>query len=267
MAMLRDRSRKAAISLNNAAVSLLVRGYAREAAETFEDAIRLIFASRKEEVTMASTECAWGESIQQALNRAHRRSALASKSVVPNDTSQWPVLQVISSQSNPARVYDTLTACRDTASLRVSFPMTIDPIDCDSYSQDDVNFEAGIALYNYGVAHDCAIASSVVANLDDAYLRETIQAEAYRIYQWAYSTIATVDQNQCTRCKSSSCCTTSRLLLLQTALFHNMIHASILLNLQAEYHVYCGSMANLLHTVERKQAAMPMLDNAIAAAA
>jgi hypothetical protein len=264
--MLRDRSRKAAISLNNAAVSLLVRGFAREAAETFEDAIRLIFVARKEAI-VPSTECVWRESIQETLNRSHRRSALASKMVVPNDTSLWPVLQVISSQCNPARVYDTLTACNDTASLRVSFPMTIDLIDCDSCSQDDVNFEAGIILHNYGVAHDCAVASSLVCTMDDVYLRETIQVEAYRIYLWAYSTIATVDQNQCTRCKSSSCCITSRLLLLQTALLHNMIHSSIMLNLQAENHVYCASMANLLHTVERQRAAMPMLDNTIASAA
>jgi hypothetical protein len=168
----RSAFHKGAIALNNAAVLLLLRGFATEACDTLEDAMQLMecaaldmHRSTGSNHSMTANKSSSAQ-IQGALNRVCQRTSQCHKSSPhsmgtavssSHRTSDWPTLQVVSSQCNPSRIYERLTSCMDSASLHVAFPMTIDPIDFEGSlcKANDVYLEAAIMAYNYGIATFC----------------------------------------------------------------------------------------------------------------
>jgi hypothetical protein len=276
----RSSSHKAAISLNNAAVSLLVRGRCSEALETFEDAVKVLdVASLQDSYPHSETSQLWSEQVRLTLERASKRTALCSTipPLCQNEASTTattaterglPTLKVISSQCNPARIYETLTSCVDTASLHVAFPMTIDPVDLETCTSEHVSFEIGVVLHNYGVAYDCVAAKLAVPQSllspEDVNFRSMVQAKAFHLFQWSSALLAKLDLESH---HIMPACLASQLLLLRTVLTHNLINDSIVLNLDFEYREYCLIMQSLLQLVEAQHLLLPINDHHIAAAA
>lgn len=173
-----------------------------------------------------------------------------------------PRLQVLSSQVNPAQVYEILTSCSSSNDLSVFFPMTIDPIESESLTNNDVAFEAGVILYNYGLTYECMAAT--IANDATNAPSTQIRSRVHRLFQMAVAVLAKVGQDVW---YGSLTGTASRLLLLQTVLTHTRIDVAIKLNLGDEYDVCCRDMQFLLQMVEFQQRLVPLNDRAIAAAA
>jgi hypothetical protein len=276
----RNSSHKAAISLNNTAVSLLVRGRCSEALETFEDAVKVLdVASLQDSFPHSETSQLWSEQVRLTLERASKRSALcctipplcqneASTTAATTNERGLPTLKVISSLCNPARIYETLTSCVDTASLHVAFPMTIDPVDIESCTSEHVSFEIGVVLHNYGVAYDCVAAKLALPPLllspNDVNFCSMVQAKAFHLFQWSSALLAKVDLESH---HVMPACLASQLLLLRTVLTHNLINDSIVLNLDFEYREYCMIMQSLLQLVEAQHLLLPINDHHIAGAA
>jgi hypothetical protein len=212
-----------------------------------------------------------GLEIKGALDRVSLRTALYNDSTAaPNRMDSpgmhRPNLQVISSQLNPTRVYETLTSCTDAASVKVSFPITIDPIEFERCTVDEMNFESGIILYNYGIAYDCLASACLEAatQRDDLALHSRLQNKAYHYYQCAGMVLHKIDQDVY---ENAPVAMTSPLLLLRTVMAHNLLNVAIQLNLQPEYAEYSYAMMILLHLVEAQHAFLPIEDHLVAAAA
>lgn len=283
---------KAAIAMNNMAVSMLDRGLVREALATLEDAVILIGnASVQAELSSSSlvllcegsssvaisiTE----EDIRLALDRTSRRATVYDKnhSTSTNATGlgvsvqshPHPHLKVISSQSNPTRVYEALTSSVDCHSVKASFPMKIDPIDNERCTVDDVFFEASTVMYNYGVALDCMTdiphdGGSVFFDTTTAYMQHAMfRRRAHHFYHSARALLYKIDQDNFLYAPIALA---SQMLLLRTVLTHNMLNASIQLHLTEEYEEYRLAMAALLYYVEFQHSFLPIQDQDVAAAA
>jgi hypothetical protein len=268
----RDEPHKAAIALNNAAVSLLARGLYQDAAVTLEDAVVLMgSAVVRAESPQATFASVTGQEIKGALDRVCLRTALYNDSTdAPSRLDSLgmhrPKLQVISSQLNPTRVYETLTSCTDAASVKVSFPITIDPIEFERCTVEEMNFESAIILYNYGIAYDCMAAACLDAatHRDDLALHSRLQNQAYHYYKCAGMVLYKIDQDVY---ENAPVAMTSPLLLLRTVMTHNLLNVAIQLNLQPEYAEYSYAMMILLHLVEAQHAFLPIEDHLVAAAA
>jgi hypothetical protein len=266
---------KAAIALNNTAVSLLVRGYSRHALEIFNDAMkvmRMVTVHNEEQQPDSTTSTTSdiegsGEEVRLALDRASMRSA---RCISPCRSRNMPLLQVVSTHCNSSTIYEGLASCAQCVSFPVAFPMTIDPIDYEACAGDDVGLHAAVVLYNYGIAHDCIAATTVwstdksptVPSNDGARLQHTIQNKALRIYQLTMAVLSKVHADG-----DSPSYMGSQSLLLQAFLTHNLIQVSIKLNLQFEYHEYCVAMERLVQLLDIQQLLLPAANGALAAAA
>jgi hypothetical protein len=265
---------KAAIALNNTAVSLLVRGYSRYALEIFNDAMRfmrMVTVHNEEQQQPDGSTTTSGiegssEEVRLALDRASKRSARCSSSCRSRDV---PLLQVVSTHCNSSSIYEGLTSCAQCVSFPVAFPMTIDPVDYEASAGDDVGLHAAVVLYNYGIAHDCLAAtvwptdkSPTLPSTDGTRLQHTIQNKALRIYQLTMAVLSKVHAED-----DSPSYVGSQSLLLQAFLTHNLMQVSIKLNLQFEYHEYCAAMERLVQLLDIQQLLLPVANGAVAAAA
>jgi hypothetical protein len=269
MATIRDDQHKAAISLNNTAVSLLVRGFHKESIATWKDAVRIMRSatSRSNDTDNGISTVAKDET-SRALDQACKRAAHAMKvapigsfGVVPASTN----LQIISSQHSPKHVYETLTSCKDCSSLQVAFLMTIDPVDFESCTSDDLTFEAAAILYNFGVAYSSLATEAEDSMTDDTRLFYELHARAHRIYLMASCLLSKFDRDiiGATAAHSMVC----QLLLLRTILTHNLLNAAITMSLHSEYDEYSISMQYLLQLTEMRHRLLPFKDPKSAAAA
>jgi hypothetical protein len=279
---LRDAYHVAAISLNNSAVSLLVHGECWDAMEILKDAIQFMekaVVNRTKSHDEQQHEIEGDEDgpaiRRQALDRASRRT---SRLLTHSDGLQqqmhnekWPSLEVLSSQSDPSRILRSLSSIADSVSLNIAFPVTIDPIDFESCTIDDVSWDSGVVLYNYGIALDCAAVTGE-GDFDDGaepaapmgFPRELIQVKAHNVFQNTYLVLFEIEQH-CQGCMPI--CLASQIVLLRTMLTHNLINVSIKLNLASEYDYYCCIMQRLLLLVEAQQLLLPIDDRAVASAA
>jgi hypothetical protein len=269
MAPIRDDHHKAAISLNNTAVSLLARGFLKESIATWKDAVRIMrSATSGSDGTEDGISTLVKNETRHALDRACKRAAYAMD-VAPigsfADVTASTNLQIISSQHSPKRVYEILTSCQDCSSLQVAFLMTIDPVDYESCTSDDLTFEAAAILYNFGVAYSSLATEAVDSMSEDARFFYDVHARAHRIYLMAKCLLSKFDQDLVEANAAPSM--VYQLLLLRTILTHNLLNASITMGLHLEYDEYSFSMQFLLQLTEMRHRLLPFEDQAIAAAA
>jgi hypothetical protein len=261
---LRDDHHTAAISLNNSAVLLLERGECWSAMETFRDAI---FLMERAVVHRRNPNHDDDENIRMALSRASERTSCCHEpdtiTSIENQ-EQRPVLTVISSQSNPSTILRMLHSISDTTSLHAAFPVTIDPISSDFCSLNDVSFDSGIVLYNYGIALDCA--SVLPPEYPDTmdFPQEILRVKAHAVFQNTYLVLFEIDRY----CNGHmSICLATSILLLRTVLTHSLINLAIKLHLGPEYDNYCHIMERLLLLIETQQLLLPVDDRSVASAA
>jgi hypothetical protein len=253
---------KAAISLNNTAVALLSRGYCIEALDTFKDAVKLMRCATMGDGNNQGNEIS-DDDVLLSLDRANKRSAACGKPCHNHTMANWPLLQVITTQHNPAQVYEVLTTLALDPNFHVAFPMTIDPI--GTSGMDDVVLDAGAVLYNYAIAHECLAASSVdvtVSGEDPVLFAEMARSRSHRLLQLAMTILAKADGEAPSIFPGeSTCCyrlANSPFLLVRMAIVHSLIHAAIVLNLDyLEYNQYCHAMLCLMQAVEAHRQWLP----------
>lgn len=308
-ALLRRDPHRAIVSLNNTAVALLQRGCCREAMETFEDVIQLMEctativdrhnSNNRSNGPFHGAEEVSPETVRGALERSHQRTKHRSSSSSGNvpflcfssseqqdmaRSLRWPILHVISSQDSASLLCETLKNSLED-SMYVEFPMTIDPIDFDTSTDEDIYFNASVVWYNYGIAHNCFLAmteitssSSHSSNMSTSSpaqrvsaFRDAVQTKAFGLFQWSEAVLAKVDtMTIIVRGGESEDCYSywgSQLLLLKIALTNNLVNASFHLSRFDDYQDYRYYMRHWLHKVAMQQSFFPTRDDLIAAAA
>ena len=270
---LRDRKHKAAIALNNTAVSLLSRGYYREALDTFKDSMQLIRSAandrhkRCDADSQPSTEEISAEDIRSILDRTWKRAAQCRNTASQDDSANRPFLQVVSSQGSPESIYVALTTDSRGHSPYVASPMTIDPIDFEDWDDNnEVNFQAGAIIYNYAIAYDC-VAETAAGYDDNDSPKMQLQENTYRLFHMANSLLETLSQRVDEE-EATVTCFATRFVLLRTFVTHALIQAcSKRDNLQLEHQEHCENLEPLLYMMEFHQRMLWMADQHVAAAA
>jgi tetratricopeptide (TPR) repeat protein len=265
-ASLHEGYNKAAIALNNAAVSLLSRGLYQDAVATFKEAIKFM----RSVTVHAATEdrnCAQAiaseEEIRRALDCALKRG-LCVAVTEGGLTIDSPIFHIISSQFNPTRVQHTLVVWAGNTS-HVEYPMTIDPIDFEDCDGDDAHFQSGVILYNYGIAYKCL--ATVTANAGttiEASHQDIFQAKAHRIFRLTIALLAKFDENVRDNIRTYL---DGRCLVLKIFLTHNLIQSSSQFNGRSEYYEHLQTMERLQELVEALRAVLPSADDIVARAA
>jgi hypothetical protein len=254
-ATLQDCKHKAAIALNNNAVTLLVRGCHHEALATFKDSMKLIKSASRDRTDPVSHSTA--EDIRLALHQARKRTTRCKNTTGPNASTNGLMLQVVSSQCNTASIYAALSSSRGDT-LNVAYPLTIDPIDFEDSDDDDIDFQSCVILFNYGIAYNCLAVTS-----DDS-VKTLLQEKSYHMFYMTSVVLSKLYQNVQADALTYAA---SRLLLLKTFLTHSLIQASIKLDSQFEYEEHCKTMEGLLRVMGVQQLILPLADHCLAAAA
>jgi hypothetical protein len=243
---------KVIIELNNSAVALLVRGHYGQALETLRDAVHLVSTMN---VTSTSKPVTVRAEQARALRKVHRRVIRPSKVTF---SSSGAGVQVLSSQSSPAMIYQALTSCINCDALDVSFAVTIDSLPHESYEFSDVFFHIGVVWCNFGIAQ------SAMANVYAKVYEDMVLREAHYFFQQARVWLSQVD---ICGWENLTVNMAFRLLSVRTTLMHTLINVSVKLNLEDEYQVYCHDMMRLLQAIEEQQMFLPMNDHFLASAA
>lgn len=254
--------RKATIAVNNAAVGLLVSKSYQGAIETLNDAIKLMkcvedykHGNESLETVSLSLERAWG---RIAVCGGRRDSCSPSPSSLLETGHTQITFQAISSEYDPASIYDALTA--GAKSSHTKFPMTIDPSEYQECSVEWSNdFHTSVLLYNYGIACNCVAATATTASV-----KELFQQRAYQFFQLANSLLYKQFQHR-DRNKSSTFFANDRLLQLKVFVTYNLIEACVLLSLDCQEHT--KNLDNVLLQIEARERAFPTETPNIAPAA
>jgi hypothetical protein len=152
---------KAVISLNNDGVSMVAQGYDADAALTFKAAMHLLnwyfFKPRgwTEESTSTDSLC----DVNEALRRAAQRRALHSKNTASggdcgsSSNNQYTSVAVLSANGcgSPLQVYYDIAAGVHLDNM-FHYSLRFDNEDEDLLPGAALDFEAGVLLYNLGVA-------------------------------------------------------------------------------------------------------------------
>jgi len=205
---------RAAVSLNNIAVSLMQNGHYAAAVTALKDALGL----------MRTQQNSQGR-IQQALRRAQHASQTPAAAAVQREGD--PLIQVVSSQINPAVIGEDLFTEQNRHSQNNNkkttplYPITIDLVDMEG--SPDV--ESFTLLYNYGIAYTCLARYCV----DDA---QDFCVNAHRIFQ-------TAQRFMSAKVSSSNCSSNhARIWIVHLLLMRHLELTSDCLGLEAQADAY-----------------------------
>lgn len=194
--------RRAAIVLNNDAISFILQGHFVEARETLQDAIKLMKTSHESCDSLSGNggEKSPDEAIGLALSRSRQRlGSLSDKTqVVRSEATLIPF--AVSSEHNHSMVIEFLQNDQKMSKLQTPlgstsmFPVTIDPIDfetCPDALHDSFSvFESSVILYNFALTLAlCATAMAAAATgtgnpvgCEVASVSTKIRTQAHRIF-------------------------------------------------------------------------------------
>jgi hypothetical protein len=157
-----------------------------------------------------------------------------------------------------------IAAPRDRgAAINVAFPMRIEPVDFEHCTGHDATFEFSVMLYNYGIVLEC-VAPYVDVGIHDCFARSSFQRKAYQVYLCARSLLHEVDQGVV---QNAPIDLAGQVLLVRTAVSHNLLSSSIDLDLRLDYSEHCHTMMVLLTLVGSQQEFLPISDANMAPAA
>jgi hypothetical protein len=264
---------RAAIALNNSAVCLLIRGFYRDALHTFQDAIKLNkYIAESNEGEAVPAQDTIDEVLHLPLQRAWQRAAFPSGNQCNIHPSASPegacILTAVSSEYNPAALNEAVVIYAQNRSGTCKFPMTIDPIDFEGIGDllDYVDFHSSVLLYNYAIAWDCLAAVTAASEDSSAQAPRQESDRAYHMSQLSSSLLIQQSQNYWENFALNSYAI-ERVLQLRIFLTHNLIEASVYLDLPLEYQVHCQNMDELLLMIEAGQHLIPIAEDSAARAA
>jgi len=147
-----DRNFRAAVALNNIAVSLMSRRSYREARETIKDGISIInnvFENRKCYATSQDNDA--GFAAEFPSGQVDGKVDKACKYLAAGCCRPPPSTSAISPAS-----YDGFTL-HDAETSSFATPIHLDPLVCDCREERDLELVVGIMLHNFGVAYVCLL--------------------------------------------------------------------------------------------------------------
>jgi hypothetical protein len=141
-----DYVRKAAISLNNSAVTLIMNGFPREGAATLKDAVHLLrIISHAQLQTRSQLTIGEANLVQAALHRAQHY--VSETTIYINKSGEnHALVKPLWSQS----IVYSIVVHKDFSS-EVPMPVVIEPR-ADHESDETFDFECAFILYNYGIS-------------------------------------------------------------------------------------------------------------------
>jgi hypothetical protein len=226
---------KAAIATNNNGVTLLNRGYYRQALETFQDSMKLMKSARghlESSQVRPSLQSSPAKNdlsvwdIETLVRRSWKRCAECSRHNTATTTDDahdilqqppLPILYTISSQYSHECQSMAFAFCTFQSSLYVAFPMTIDPMDVYDHdgaqnahcrSTMEYQLESAVLLYNYGIAYDCLAVMAARSGSQRA-LETLLREKTSRIYNMADALVQMVARNVSTSCANDTDTTTT----------------------------------------------------------
>jgi hypothetical protein len=268
--------RQSAIALNNAAASLLIRGYFHEAAATLGDAVKIMRSSPcHASEAYANSNSAIdaniisNQDIHHAIARSDKRIALCTGAIAAHHEqprSTELILHAISSQDNPAQALELITSHDHYPSAQVAFPMTIDHIESSHQVKGDLRFEAATILYNFGIALGC-MGNAAEMSAQGKSRRTSLDGKAQRVLQIAHMLLCKVHEGGEGLNPTPYLTVDGRFLLLRTVVLHSLVDVSISLHLHQQYDEYRRELLHVLHAVNVLQTFIPALGYPTAAAA
>lgn len=179
---------KAAIALNNSAVTLLERECYKDAVDTFRASINLIQTTVNDIMnpsTMKSTNITILERnhINHQLQESWYRCARASGNTKSTRSNTNFTVDKVSSQQDLNVVRDSLMNTSHNTNTKVFHCIVIEPVETNDYHPEAIGVDCNTILYNFGVAH-CILAHQLEDNskLDRALINELRQC-AYQIFR------------------------------------------------------------------------------------
>jgi hypothetical protein len=264
---------RAAIALNNSAVCLLIRGFYQDALHTFQAAIKLIiYVADSNEGEAVQSQDTIDELLRLPLQRAWQRAASPRGNQCDILLSASPegacIVKAVSSEYNPAALNEVVAICAHNRKGTFKFPMTIDPIDFEGIgdSLNDVDFHSSVLLYNCAIACDCLAAAAATRKDSSVQASRQERVRAYHMSQLSSYLLIQQSQNYWEKF-ASNCYAIERVLQLRVFLTHNLIEASIRLDLPLECHMYCQDMEEMFLLIEAGQLLIPLLEDSAARAA
>jgi hypothetical protein len=264
---------RAAIALNNSAVCLLIRGFYQDALHTFQAAIKLImYIADSNESEAVQAQDTIDELLRLPLQRAWQRAAFPRGNqcdILPSASPEGAcIVKAVSSEYNPAALNEAVAICAHNRNGTFKFPMTIDPIDFEGIGDllNDVDFHSSVLLYNCAVAWDCLAAATAARKDSSAQASRQECGRVYHLSQLSTSLLIQQSQNYLEKVALNSYAI-ERILMLRIFLTHNLIKASIDLDLPLEYQVHCQNMDELIPLIEAGQRLIPIAEDSAARAA
>lgn len=187
-----DEQYKAAVALNNMAVSLLQRQCYQDALDTFKDAITLIQFSLRTLVGRRAGDglnlfSVPGVLVDNVLQAAwHRYATSAMRPVLPalaGGAGDFAILTV-SSQQDPSGVQGAISeAMSRNGKNSVFCCINVDPVDFEECCIETIDLDSNLILYNFGIAH-CLLASKLEANTNfEGVLVQKLRQSGFHLFR------------------------------------------------------------------------------------
>jgi hypothetical protein len=185
---------RAVVTLNNAGVSLLQRGMYDDAMKTLKDAagvMRDTINSSKaggDQADLQPVQSIWSE---ESLNRmVHRSWQLVARSTARCQTQtqqkEQPYHLLVTTQHDAATVWEELCERESFSQRRTVVSMNIEHVDFDTWGSDNnLDFDSSILIYNYGVANLCLSSHGITQN--SLCARQQLLGNAFKLFQLAES--------------------------------------------------------------------------------
>jgi hypothetical protein len=179
---------RAAVYLNNSAVTLLKRDYYNDAVETFRVSINIIQAiiedmKNPNKVEVSSMSTVYNDINRQVQDASHRcaSACLPTGITASQSGGKLAVLKFYSQQDPSTFIDEIVEESRYSTSNGYTF-VIIEPLNEDEICLELLGLDCYSVLYNFGVAH-CLLASQFSSNVrPDQMLIDELRQSAFRLF-------------------------------------------------------------------------------------
>lgn len=249
---------KAAISINNTAVTLLSKGFIRESMTTLKDSLHLMkMASQSREKYRLDHE--EEEAYMAAIHHAQQCSSVmmmnmsdtASRGLHGSPDEVIVYLIIVKPIDSQTLAHELVEKKNGDFFHQVPMPIFIDPTDGLEDEDSTFDFESAIILYNYGLSH------SLLANRskDNQTIQNSLRQSSLRVFELAETIIDEMFDN----CHDDSLIETciQETLMFRILLTRSLIQSNLDLNQPAPADVHRNVLKQLLALVEQRHRFCP----------
>jgi hypothetical protein len=172
---------RAAIALNNLAGRMMERGYEKQAAATFRDAVGMMQAACRGRSASVS-EIPSQLTINEHVHRALRRLAITSP---PRRIRAVMSFSSVSDDSDFAKGVESVLGSTSQSPSPLAWLIRIEEYGSDGLSQRDFDLDSAIILHNYGLS--CLHRSLAISDRRAAH---KLRSTALKLINWSRSVLS-----------------------------------------------------------------------------